>query len=222
MPNPLSKVSSAGWILGNDVLTNELELGALVAKIITGWSMTEANLGNIFAVLAGSKHPVALSMYSAVNSFQIQKDLLLAASKDLLTLKRANIFKAVVNIISKSARPRHDFAHHMVGKPVNVANAIFLIDPKYYWSFKATRHKHFDKIMRKRGNISMATLINFPDVDQSKMIVYRKMDLEQINERMEQAFILFGLLYGLIAADASGRQALYRQLYNRPDVRLEI
>ena len=118
MPQPFSQVSkSRDYVLGNDILGSKPELGALVAKVIAGWSITEAHLGNAFAALIGARLPAAMSMYAALRSFDAQRDVFNAAARELMPKRYADIVEVTITVISREARERHKFAHWIWGWP---------------------------------------------------------------------------------------------------------
>ena len=98
-------------IFGNEVLVNMPEHGSIVAATIAGWAITEAHPGRIFGTLIGGRQPVALSMYSVARSFDIQRDLLLAAVDEIMPKRYAALFRAALVVLRRAALHRHRFAH---------------------------------------------------------------------------------------------------------------
>ena len=70
---------NGNYFFGSDCLINKPDHTVLVATVIAGWSATEQHLGRAFGSLIGAKQPVTMSMYSAIRSFEVQRDLIKAS-----------------------------------------------------------------------------------------------------------------------------------------------
>ena len=216
MPQPFSKFSKTGnYVFGNDALTFDPILGALVARAIAGWSIVEVHLGNTFAALIGAKQPAVVSMYAALRSFEAQRDMLNAAARDLLPKRYALLIEATVRVVSTQAKERHRFAHWVWGKPMGeLADCLILAEPGDLWRYRTATIRH----RRKNKVIDHNYIINSPKIDLSKVMIYTRKDLEKINENMEEAYNRTGYLYEIPFANASQRRIIHSLLSSQPDI----
>jgi hypothetical protein len=197
-------------------------MGAMVAKIISGWSYTEAHLGNMFAALIGAKMPVAVDMYASLRTFDAQRKLLNATSRKLLPKRYADVVAATITVIAHTAKERHKFAHWIWGRSADpsLSDTLLLAEPSIFWKNRAAQVRHWNKTKSKvlRRAPDAFVYKPGPKLDVNQAYLYRMRDLEDINSRMELAYSLAHALYELCASDKSRRPAVYRWLRSQEEV----
>lgn len=222
-PQPLSTIKSSGnYIFGNDVLTNNPELGSLVSRAIAGWAIIEAHLGHAFATLVGPKQNAALSMYFALRSFEIQRTLLETLIDEKLPKRTRRILRATIAVICREASTRHKFAHYIWGRstdPGLSTEALFLVEPKYLWQLRVRRLAHAKKYHRKPNPMA---LISYPWLNRAIVSVWRKTDLEEACEKMEIAFGYASVLERVISLKGQQRTRAQRLLTQIPEIRSQL
>jgi hypothetical protein len=225
-PNLGSKVPWNGnYVFGNNVLTARPEYGSLVAAVIAGWAVTETHLGRVFAYMVGAKHPITMSMYAAIHSFDTQRDLLKVAAEESLSKRNAILFKASLVVLNRAAQERHKFAHWIWGASADPAlQALLLVEPKHFWHLSLAQIGH----MKRQGKDTLTPLemawINatLPKLDPSIIYVYGLKDLEATRDRMEKAFVIADMLRRLVSLKAAQRRSIYQRLYADADIRLVL
>jgi hypothetical protein len=223
-PNPASKVRWNGnYIFGNNVLTAKPAFGSAVAAAIAGWSITEAHLGRIFATLVGAKQPVTMSMYEAIRSFEVQRDLLRAAARDVLPRRYAIVFEASLNILTKAAADRNKFAHWVWGASADPGlDALFLVEPKHFWKLTAIQIKYWKTSRRKKIANTLALFSSQPRLNHDHIYVYRLTDLNAVGARIERSYRIAETLRQFVESSGSRRRLLYQRLCSEGDIQKAV
>jgi hypothetical protein len=218
MPQPASTVKWNGnYLFGNEVLIAKPAFGTLVAAVIAGWSTTETHLGRTFATLIGTKQPVTMSMYEAVRSFEIQRDLLRTAANDVLPKRYATIMDVSLSVLTRAASDRNKFAHWVWGASADPElDALFLVEPKHFWKLAVAQIKHSKKGL---GMGALNFVATQPRIDREHIYVYRLNDLQQARERVERAFWIADRLRALVEVKkGTRRRVIYGLLCAEPDI----
>jgi hypothetical protein len=221
-PNPASKMKWNGnYMFGNEMLTRKPEFGALVASVIAGWAITETHLGRTFATLIGSKQRVTMSMYEAVRSFDIQRDLLRAAANDVLPKRYAELLDVSLNVLTRASSDRNKFAHWVWGASADPnLNALFLVEPKHFWKLAVSQLKYW----RKHGNDSIENVgpvifnLKQPKLNHEHIYVYKLEDLKKVLARVERAYRIADALRQLAGSSSALRQVIYQRLCGEADI----
>jgi hypothetical protein len=214
---------NGNYAFGSDVLTNMADHGAVVAAVIAGWSITETHLGRTFATLVGAKQPVAMSMYAAVRSFEVQRSLLQAAVNEALPERHAALFKAALVVVNRAAQYRHSFAHWVWGASADPSVvALLLVEPKNFWHLTAAQIKYWNN-RRGRASIERAGPVAFaaamPRLHHEHIWIYRLKDLQEARGHIERAFRIADALRQFVASKGPRRRAIYRWIKSEADIR---
>lgn len=217
MPQPGDKVRWNGnHIFGNDALLANPELASWVSAIIAGWSGTEAHLGRIFATLIGSQHPIALSMYTEVKSFDVQKALLERTAREILPEDDALLLSALLIVIRPISGLRNQFAHWIWGASADPKlNALLLAEPKHFMNL-TVEHIKFRENQINEGPHDFVG--KFPSLDRKYMWVYRLNDFREAKEKIDRAYRMTEAFRRLIDAEDPIRQELKKVLIGQPDL----
>jgi hypothetical protein len=215
-PQPATKLKWNGnHIFASEVLLNKPQWGCLIAGVIAGWSMTETQLGRLFAALIGAKQPITLSMYAAVRSDDVKQELLRVAACEVLPKRYAQLFHAGLAVVNQAAKVRHSFAHHVWGASADPGlEAFLLVEPKHFWDLHANRIKF--------NLAGKGTLADAPQIAREHIMVYQLRDLDEARERMEQAFSIARGLDALVRAETSRRRLIYQTLSKRVDIQAAL
>ncbi len=217
---------TGNYIFGNEVLLNLPDHGSLVAAVIAGWSITEAHLGRTLAVLIGAKQPVAMSMYMAARSFDVQRDLLQAAVNEVLPKRYATIFKVAMIVIGRAAAHRHHFAHWIWGASADPALvALLLVEPRNFWSLATAQVRYWNqrrgrKTIERVGPITFAA--NIPKLSHKHILVYRITDLKEARDQVERAYRIAEALRQFALSNSSRRRQIFHRLSSESDIRQEL
>lgn len=223
MPNPASKVRWNGnYFFGDVSMFAKPRHAALVAAVIAGWSGTEAHLGRVFANLVSSKHAVTMNMFAAARSFEVQRDLLLAAARTTLPRTHFTTFEASIVVVSRASRDRHAFAHGIWGHSADPElDALLLVQPEHLWDLTRKRMRH------RRANWSEPSsdppndyFLNMPSLSREVIMVYEIRDLEDARQRIEKAYKIADALFDLSASQAAQeRRTILQWLRSQPEIR---
>lgn len=227
-PQTLAKIRFSGnYVFGNQVLTNNPSSGALVARAIAGWAITEAHLGNVFAALLGAKQPVTMNMYAAFRSFEVQRRLLETAAQDLLPKRYAAMVLAVLVVLNRRANDRHKLAHWIWGAPVSdphLADSLFLTEPRHFWRMRVARIRKFNRRWNTRKGYFGNVLSGLAEtaIKPEEIYVYKPENLKEICDAMERSFNVAQLLYRLIETKGAQRRQIYSLLNNESEIHLAL
>jgi hypothetical protein len=211
---------------GTNVLTEAPELGALVAATITAWTMTEAHMGRLFGSLIGIKQPMTMSMYSAIRSFEVQRDLIKTASVERLPKRYAIAVTAGMSVVQKFYKTRNEFAHWIWGASTDPElKALLLVDPKYFWKLHIEQHQWWND-KRRKGAIERVGPFAFmkgkPEISRDDIWVYRLSDLQQKRREIERAYGIIEALRLLVVQDVARRRGIYHWLCSEADLQKEV
>ena len=225
-PQPVSTMKWNGnFMFGNDVLIDRPDHGSHVAAAISGWAIIEAMLGRTFAILIGARQPVTMTMYSATRSFDVQRELFMAAVNAVMPKKYAELIAATLVVINRSAIHRHRFAHWIWGASADPAlQALFLVEPKNFWNLTAAQTRFWQRRGMKRLASGPMYSIDpeMPQLSGDHIFVYRLKDLKEIVKEIERAHSLVDKLRDLVASKNPMRHAIATWLGNQPDTRLVL
>ncbi len=207
---------------GTDALTKFPELGALVAATIAGWSMVEAHLGRMFGSLIGAKRPVTMSMYSAVRSFEVQRDIIKAASVELLPRRYAMLVSACLDVMLAASKTRHRFAHWVWGASTDPSlPALLLVDPRHFWSLHVAQVRHWNDRRGKNAieRVGPYTFKNtIPKLNLYDVWVYTQPSLIHEKERIDRSYRIAEALRQLVISDVARRREVYRWICSEHDI----
>jgi hypothetical protein len=221
-PHPAShyKKWNGSCELSDQSLLAKPELAGLVASVIAAWSMTEAHLGRTLAALIGSKQPVIMSMYSATRSFEVQRALLLAAVKEVMPKRYADIFDISLAVLARSAKYRHRFAHCIWGRSLDTTlDALVLVAPKDSWNVAADQLKFWRRAKLPSNGSIMHLYAQTPNLSHDKIIVYRLKDLQEVHVEVERSYQIADALFRLAGSKGDGRRRIYNWLIGQADIR---
>jgi hypothetical protein len=218
-PIPLTKFNTLNYQFGSDFLTEQPELGALVAFVIGGWSIIQTYLGTTFGILIGARQPAAMSMYAEFRSFEVQRTLLVTAARDLLPMRYADIVEVTLIVLGRANKTRHEFAHHLWGASLDIPNALLLAEPKGFWQAGVREIKYQRSLPPAlRGRMLDAS----GRVDKKFVRVYPKNCLEYHALKVNECFDLSAILNRMIEEKMPRRRQFYQTLCKLHDVRATL
>jgi hypothetical protein len=205
-------------VFGTDAIHSRPELMALAMRVIAGWAMTEAHLGNIFATLLGSKKFATVEMYAAFDGFSAQRTMLTTAARTVLPKTYFNTFDVVLRVLLRAADHRHKFAHRIWGisQDPKLRESLLLVAPQHFWRMRAQRLRHIKRVMSRDIH-----RINFeyPRLDPKTIQVYQKPELVKLCEEVEISFQYAAALLEMVSSKPSIRRQISRWLCNQPPIR---
>jgi hypothetical protein len=161
-------------------------------------------------------------MYGAVRSFDVQRDMLIAAVREVLPNRYAVLFEASLSVIRRAASDRNKFAHWIWGSSADPElQALLLVEPKHFWQLTVQQINHF-KFVEKQTESALSAFLMPPRLDRQNIYVYQLKDLQEAQRRVERAFGIAASLRVLADGDGSLRQSLYRALCREPDIQKAV
>jgi hypothetical protein len=203
---------------GNAVLIRFPNITAVAAGILAGWTVTEARLGQMFGTLIGAKQPVTMSMYSAVRSFEVQRDLIKAACTELMPQRYAMLAAACLDVVYKVSGTRHRLAHWVWGMSTDPdLTALLLVEPRSLWRLHVSLTRHWSN-PRVRKRLGADFLLKSPKLDPEDIWLYTFNDLQGEVAEVDRAYRIVDALIQLVGSDAVRRRAIYRWLCSEADL----
>lgn len=169
-----SKITNFAFAAGKAFL-NRPRLAPLAMQVIEIWATAEATIAGIVTEIVGSEPDVAVAMLQAVDSQAVQRDMVLAAAKQVLKADDYRLFDVAFSTINASRKVRHRFVHHMWGYSSSLPDALALVDPKYY-----NRHSAEQKKALKENKTP-------PLLDLSQVYIWKQRHFEEEIKSAERA-----------------------------------
>ncbi|MFZ3326919.1 MAG: hypothetical protein WA231_13950 [Methylocella sp.] len=217
---------NGNYVFGGDVILQKPHLASLVAAVIAEWGLAETHLGRVFAYMIGAKRPITMSMYEAVKSFEVQRDLLRRVAEETISKRNSDIFAATLTVLNRASVLRHRFAHWIWGISADPdLDALLLVEQKHFWhlSIKQFKYHRIVGIVGVNTKIPIKSILKInallPRLDPQNIYIYKEQDLVDAVKRMENTMIIADKLRRLVSLKGAQRQAIYRQLYNDADIR---
>jgi hypothetical protein len=198
MPQPLSQVPGVTTFgFGTDTISAFPDLANLVLKTISAYSVADARLAEILAVLLKSEARAVVAMYTQITSSDVKKGMLKAAAAAILEPVPLSILNAVLDALDAPRNRRNDFAHHLWGWSEQLPETLLLIHPKAFTRARAA-------MIETKATQKPYTDANM--MDRKLIVVYRRADLIESAEAAAHAAHITNSLYHLLGSE------LYEQL----------
>lgn len=218
MPQPLNKVApNSGVIIDHDAMAQRPELAGLVAQTISAWSLTELMLGNFLAKMLGTSAQKGIAMYSAIDAFQPQMRALDAAASTFFDGEDRRLYETTMRVIRRAARTRHAFAHNIWGVSHQLPDALLLVEPDVIWAWTAECLEWGIRVHSDSTLIPKAPTP--PDFDNSKVLVYRRVDFEEAIARTRRSTWLATQLAQMEPSIPHVADTIRRLLRGQPEIR---
>ena len=180
MPQPLSKVRpDATVVIGPGAIFRERSIGMQAMLIVQIWAQIDVDLTDLATRFLKADFLVVSSMLEAIASNEGRKAALLGAAKEALKRDQFELLSAIVHITEPARRQRNAFVHHIWGHADEIPNAILLIDPKHLMRLGSERALYHKSYSGLAGILAMEDTDKaaYPELDQSKIMVYRDGDI---------------------------------------------
>lgn len=185
-PQPLSTFKGDQEIsISTAALKARPELAAMVMEVVGLWAHIDHVLSDMTASLMKADMEPIADVMASLTGHEPRNIIINAAITHALSPEDANLYRAIHKATSESRARRNDFCHHIWCIPKGVRNSLGLIDPRYLGPLqtKLRMHwrKYYDQIESGEtlGPEFQEFLNNKPDIDKSKVYVYKKADLER-------------------------------------------
>jgi hypothetical protein len=219
---------NGNYWFGGDIITRKPLLAGIVAGVIAEWSLTEAHLGRVFAYMIGAKHPITMTMYESVKSFDVQRDLLQKVAAETLAERNYELLSAALIVLNRRAAVRHRFAHWIWGISADPeVDALLLVEPKHFWRLSIKQYSFHKKVgVVGSAQVSpslMATInVHLPKLDHEHIYIYKEQDLLAEAARMRGAMLIADRLRRLVSQKGAPQRGTYRLLYTDADIRTAL
>jgi hypothetical protein len=197
MVQPLSKVKqiTSFSTVPPMAMSERPVLAAKVAEVIGIWSSIEMEILSIATDILHTEYVVVAAMLGALTSSDAKSAALLAAMTAVLDPADVATFVKVREATKASRKRRNEFAHHIWMCSEDLPDALLIIDPKYLSSFSAKRQLAIDDLRRLMAKQRVKSdEVDIPEIDRSKIGVYRDKDLDDEVRDAHRAFKLHNQL----------------------------
>ncbi|MHB1233898.1 MAG: hypothetical protein ACYCZQ_15135 [Burkholderiales bacterium] len=200
MANPLSRVKpkAALSVVPPTAMSERPTLAVKVAEVISIWSAIESEILSIATDILDTDYVAVAAMLGALTSSEAKTAALVAAATEVLNRTDLALFNKVREATKASRNRRNEFAHHIWMYSDDLPDALLLIDPKYLSSFSAKRKRGIadleQAMAQKRVMADGLKLFPIPEIDKSKIFVYRDKDLDTEVHYAQRAFKLHNQL----------------------------
>lgn len=179
MPNPLPKVrrDSAGIHISEDdgPSDHRPEFALLAMKVISTWSIVEADMGAVFIRLLGANPGPATALFNAQITSRARMASISTVAKAVLDKPRLDALESILERAQVVAEARNKIAHWTWGWHEKIPNAVLLMNP-------TDQIPIFLRIHQVAGSEAerAAQLAAIGEEIATKIWVYRKSDFTQI------------------------------------------
>lgn len=181
-------------------------LAAKVAETIGIWAAIDSEILSIATAILDTDYIAVSAMLGALTSSEVKAAALLAAASEVLCANDLALFKKVREITKASRNRRNEFAHHIWIYSDDLPDALLLVDPKYISSFSARRKRAFEDLFQHMARRQVTfEEIDIPEIDRSKILVYREKDLDAEVCNAKRAFKLHNQLNYWLHYDSDTR-----------------
>lgn len=182
MPNPLSRVKPKATfsIVPPAAMSKRPSLAVKVAEVISIWASIETEILFLATDILDADYVAVSAMLGALTSSEAKTAALIAAATAVLDSSDLALFSKVRAATKASRDRRNEFAHHIWMCSDELPDALLLVDPKYLSSFSVMERRaieNLEKLMAQRPVMADEPL-DIPEIDKSKVFVYREKDLD--------------------------------------------
>lgn len=186
-------------------------------RVIEIWAFTDSRLAYILAEMLHSDFEAGVGMYLALSGGEGKRAVLFAAARATLPPEDQLLFQAIMKLTKPARDRRNDFAHHIWGYSKDLPDAVMLVDPRYLVDTRVKGRKNTELAKEARAKGEQPVLLP-ADIDRSKVMVYRKADLEESLAHGNQVFGYvqqFWLMLRKVGAPPEHRR---KMLLSRPPI----
>jgi len=176
MPQPLASVRTTTNIdVCFDLYKERPELAAKAMTVISIWSVIDHMMVRLTSQCLKADYLVVTSMLNELKSSHNTLELVKKAVETVYP-EYWPLFQVVCKIIKPSKDRRNEFAHYLWYTTPEIPNGICLVDPRYASKIRA------EEIQFIRDNpdfdATEGDWNQVPDLDRSKIMVFREKDLD--------------------------------------------
>lgn len=203
MPQPLSKLLKPKVALGfeAELPLDKPELCARAMNIVALWSLVDRATSTIVVSITPGKAAPIASLFLGSNADSPKKAIRDALAASMLTDDELTAFKALMVKYETCYKLRNPLAHWVLGRCIQVPDAIIAINPKTYVQINADHESIIDQMLTEISDpnnshiededdrITAATKIALASAFQKHvetMYAYRESDLKGIEKTLEE------------------------------------
>ena len=179
-------------------------LALLVAEMIAISADVDAQVGDTFTAMLGAEARPALAMFSALRAANIQRQVMMAAAKEILDARSITALGAVLAFAQSAMADRNKFAHWHWGHSPEHPDALLLLEPD--------GKRLFDRGFSTLVSRTLDGSIMQPPVMMDELfgpigsaLVYRESDLSASLMRMNSARRAVEIMHTIIAPQSAGQ-----------------
>jgi hypothetical protein len=193
MPQPLSEVSPDGRLTFAAGVLRTSPFATDVAYVIALWAHTDGDIASILSRMLKADIAVGTAMYLSLVSSGGQKSALKAAAREALPAWQEILLRAITSVVEPWRETRNHFAHRVWGHCSELPDAILLTHPKTIVHHNISRRQRVLELPDGRG------VIRPMPIDDTQILVYRKVDFEEAIAEAERARDLYRLFYAILS-----------------------
>jgi len=184
MPQPLSRVrSNVSYQSGHATIEKIPELAPIILQCISAVAEADRSKGLILACMLGNDAHIGLRMYMALPSARAKESALAAAADAYLPHEDRAVLSAIKKAAKAAFDERNSFAHCCWGYTEDLPDAALMIPGG-----------EIGTLVNKASAPHAFALAGL--VPSSKVMVYRKNDLQAALQRASRALRLYSTFYG--------------------------
>lgn len=211
-PPPLKNFRSVKDIqFTPDALKRQPILARRVAQVIALGSVLDFRWSEMLTDLLKGDYKISMAMYQALAGAEAKRAALLGAATASMFRLDLPLFRAVGTATKEARDLRNRFAHHLWGESKELPKALLLADPNCILD-----HRIGVRIVNSRMR-ETRSIIPPPDIDRSRILVYRAADLDDAVKTTREATITAGMLaHELHMTDGQIGEHMRLRLLSRP------
>jgi hypothetical protein len=175
---------------------------------------------HVLSTMLGTSSGPAAAIFAALRNANLQLAAIEAVAGEVLSDRDGELFVAVTDIAQRANADRNRFAHWHWGYLGNDPDALCIQDPKFRRRYDLETLPLIAEAMESRDGWDRMMAAGQGRQQTDHVQVYRASDLDDSNDRMEQAKIILRCFQALIdqSLPGHGEQKLYDDLVAMPGV----
>lgn len=215
-PQPLTRFrrrKRGGINIEHIAVAERPKQAAMVMQVVSIWSHIDHLYAIMITNFLGSDFETVMEMLKALSSSDGRRAAIKAAARNVLPPKDFTLYEVIEKAIKPSRDRRNEYAHHLWGFADQFPDALLLIDPRHLAEHHA-KTETISLMVRYQVEIDPA---DHPQLDLSKVFVYREKDIKEDLALAKQAYgFVFELRFAL--SNHPGSAEARSRLLSQPQV----
>jgi len=194
--------------------------------VIATWAQIDNSLAGLLAAMLHSEHRIVVSMLDALRSSEGRRAAIEAGVKSAASADDFDMFRAIQKVTKQSRVYRNAFAHGLWAYTPQIADALLLVKPSAVTALGVDLKDYLGASEARLVEWRESAKVGIPppkgpplpDIDRSRILVFRRRDLEEEVKSATDAYELTVQLASMLAAADPAREKVRQRLLKSPQI----